>query len=298
MILATLQNGEPGWAGVAVAVRALHYAGTLGAAGLAFFALLFGSAQDAADAARLRRWTTGAALLGGVAGLVGLGVQVGFLGGAEGLADTEIWSVVLASRTGQSFGAASVGLPLLALLGRGPRWEPLAAAGGVLACASFALVGHTTQLTPRWAFAALLSIHLLVVAFWLGSLPPLAWAARHDGLRAAGLVERWSRVAMPAVAGLIVAGLVLAWSILGNAGQLFASWYGWTLIAKVVLVGGLLGLAALHRWRLTPALANNVPRAGRQLSRSIMVEAVVGLATLYIAAELVSTAPNPGISVR
>ena len=59
MILSALQTGEAGYAGAAVVLRAAYYAGSLGGAGLAFFALLFGARQEAADAARVRRWATG-----------------------------------------------------------------------------------------------------------------------------------------------------------------------------------------------------------------------------------------------
>ena len=39
-----------GYAGAAVALRATYYTGSLGGAGLAFFALLFGARQEMADA--------------------------------------------------------------------------------------------------------------------------------------------------------------------------------------------------------------------------------------------------------
>ncbi len=51
------------------------------------------------------------------------------------------------------------------------------------------------------------------------------------------------------------------------------------------------GLAAWHRFRLTPALAAGAPGAGRRLSRSVMAEAAVAVLVLCAAAELVSTPP-------
>ena len=69
MILAALQTGEVGYGGAAVVLRAVYYAGSLGGAGLAFFAMLFGARQEMADAARTRRWATGAAMLGITAGV-------------------------------------------------------------------------------------------------------------------------------------------------------------------------------------------------------------------------------------
>lgn len=291
MILALLRTGEVGWGGVAVVLRAAYYAGSLGGAGLAFFALLFG-ARGEVDGARLRRWAAGAALLGLLAGVGVLTAQVAELTGGESLLDSEAWGVVLGSRAGTSYGLGGLGLLLVASLALGPRWTAPAVAGGVLVCASYALLGHTTTLAPRPLLAGLLLVHLLVAAFWIGSLPPLAWAARRDGPGAARLVEDWARVASAAVPVLVAAGLPLAWWILGGVGELLGSWYGWALLAKVSLVAVLLGFAAWHRFRLTPALAARAPGAGARLARSVAAEAVVALLVLWAAAEMVSTSPG------
>nr|WP_256476231.1 CopD family protein [Siccirubricoccus soli] len=271
-------------------MRAAYYTGSLGGAGLAFFALLFG-ARGEVDSARLRRWTAGAALLGLAAGVGVLTAQVAELTGGESFLDAEAWGVVLASRAGTSYGLGAIGLLLLliASLAQGLCWTAAAAAGGVLACASYAFLGHTTSLTPRPLLASLLLVHLLVAAFWIGSLPPLAWAARRPGPGAAQLVEDWARVAALAVPVLVTAGLLLAWWSLGGVRQLFGSWYGLALLVKVSLVAVMLAFAAWPRFRLPPALAACAPGAGARLARSVEVEAVVALLVLYAAAEMVST---------
>lgn len=292
MILAALQTGEAGYAGAAVALRAAYYTGSLGGAGFAFFALLFGTRQEVADAARLRRWAMGAALLGILAGISGLAAQVGVLTGGETLLDADVWGVVVESRAGTSYALGGAGLLLVASLAFGQRWAVPAALGGLLVCASYAAVGHTTQLSPRLPLAGLLTIHLAVAAFWIGGLAPLAWASRREGPAAARLVEAWARVAALAVPVLVAAGLLLAWWILGGVQQLVSSWYGWALLAKVAFVGALLGFAAWHRYRLTPALAAGAPGAGRRLARSVAAEAAVALLVLYAAAEMVSTSPE------
>jgi len=297
LILALLRTGEVGYGGIAVVLRGAYYAGSLGGAGLAFFALLFGTRREVVDVWRMGRWAAGAALLGIAAGFGILTAQVGELMGGETVLDAEAWGVVLASRAGASYGLGGVGLLLVASLALGPRSAApgraiVAAAGGVLACASYVLLGHTTSLAPRPLPAALLLIHLVVAAYWIGSLPPLAWAARQHGPEAARLVEDWARMAAAAVPVLVAAGLLLAWWMLGGVGPLFGSWYGWALLAKVSLVAGLLALAAWHRFRLTPALTAGVPGAGERLARSVTAEAVIILLVLYAAAEMVSTSPD------
>ena len=181
MIPALLGGGEVGYTAAAVPLRAAHYAGNLGGAGLAFFALLFGRGLAAEDSARLCRWACRAAVLGVLAGVGVLAAQAGALAGGGTLLDAEVWGVVVWSRAGASYALGGLGLLLVALLALGPRWTAVAAAGGVLACASHLLLGHTTQAGPRPLLAGLLLVHLLVAAFWIGSLPPLAWAAAAKG---------------------------------------------------------------------------------------------------------------------
>jgi putative copper resistance protein D len=56
----------------------------------------------------------------------------------------------------------------------------------------------------------------------------------------------------------------------------------------------LLGFAAWHRFRLTPALAGSASWAGERLARSITAEAVVALLVLWATAKLVSTSSGHG----
>lgn len=297
MILSLLQGEELGYGAAAVVLRAAYYTGSLGGAGLAFFALLFGPLLDPADMERLGRWAAGAAGLGIVSAAGALTAHVGVLMGGDTLTDPDAWTMVLISPAGLSYGVGMAGLLLVATLARGRRQAWLASAGGVLACASFALLGHTTLIPVRPLLAALLLVHLVLAAFWIGSLPPLTWAARRDGPQAARLVESWARSATFAVPVLVAAGLVLAWEILGDLGQLIGSWYGWALLTKVAFVAAMLGFAAWHRLRLTPALAARAPGAGAKLARSLAAETIVALLVLYAAAEMVSTSPG-GITHR
>ena len=293
---AALWAGESGWAASAAVVlpRAAYYAGSLGAAGLAFFALLFGARLETAEAVRLRRWAAGASLLGLAAAVGSLAAQVGALTGGETIADAEVWGVVLRSRAGASYALGAAGLLLVATCAAAPaaRARPAAASGGVLVCVSYALLGHTAAGGgSRPLLAGLLLLHLLAVAFWIGSLPPLAWVARRGGPAAARLVQDWARLALFAVPALAAAGLLLAVLIGGGARGLLGSRYGLALAAKASEFAALLGLAAWHRLRLTPALAAGASGAGRRLSRSVAAEAAVAGLVLCAAAALVSIPP-------
>ena len=98
-------------------------------------------------------------------------------------------------------------------------------------------------------------LHGIGVAFWVGALAPLAAMAwrRHHGLLP--VLHRFSRVAVPVVAVLVLTGLVLAIVQLESFRALIETSYGLILSIKLALVLVLLGLAALNRFRLTPALA-------------------------------------------
>lgn len=63
-------------------------------------------------------------------------------------------------------------------------------------------------------------------------------------------------------------------------------------MTKLALVGVLLGFAAWHRFRLTPALAAGTPGAGRRLAVSIGWEIAVMVLVFWAVAEMTSTSPQ------
>lgn len=292
MILEYLQPDARAWDGITVVVRAGYYAATLGAAGLALFFVGFAHRLEPELADRLRRWTLATALLGIGLSVLALFVQAGVLTGGESLLDRDTWDAMMVSRIGDAFYIRVAGLGLVALLATPWRVaSAITAMGALMVAASYAAMGHSTLYRPRQELSALVTLHLLAVAFWVGSLPPLAWAAGQGGPRAADLIARWSQIAMGAVAVVLGAGLVAAWFLVGRWHLLAASWYGWAIVAKVALVLVLLGFAAWHRLRLTPALAAGEQGAGDRLRRSIWAEAAVAALVFYAAAEMVSVHP-------
>ncbi|PHK94116.1 copper resistance protein [Pseudoroseomonas rhizosphaerae] len=278
---------------LSVALRLAHYASCLGAAGLAIFAMGFGRLQEAGDVAACRRLTLVMVAAGLGSSLAWLAAQVALASDGDPF-DAEVWDMMLASRPGISVLVAWAGLLAVALAtGIGRAALVLGAAGVLAVAASFTQVGHTTQHQPRWLLATALVVHLLAAAFWAGSLWPLAIASRRAGPRAASMVEGWARAASWVVAGLVVAGATLAWLLVGQLDLLVTTAYGWALLAKVALVGALLGFAAWHRFRLTPALAAGAPGSGARLAASIAWEIVVMVLVFWAVAEMTSTSPRP-----
>jgi len=278
--------------GAAAALRIAYYVASLGAAGLAIFSQGFRSFQEPQDVAVCRRVTLGMVVIGLAASGAWLASQVALASDGD-ILDAEIWGVMLTSRPGISVLITWAGLLTIGLATWMDRGAMILGAVGILAVVgSFTAVGHTTQHQPRALLAAALIVHLLAVSFWAGSLWPLALASRRGGPAAARLVEGWAGAATWFVGGLILAGALLAWLLVGRLEVLVTTAYGWALLTKVALVGVLLGFAAWHRFRLTPALAADIPGAGRRLAISIAWEIAVMVLVFWAVAEMTSTSPQ------
>ena len=292
MILELLRPAPDLLRGLSAALRIVYYVACLGAAGLAVFAIGFGRLQEPQDAAACRSMTLGMVVVGLASSLAWLATQVAIASDGDPF-DAEVWDMMLTSRPGNSVLIACAGLIAVAVatwIGRAA--VAVGAAGTLAVAASFTAVGHTTQHQPRLLLAAALVVHLLAVAFWAGSLWPLLLASRRGGREAAQLVEGWARAATWIVGGLVLAGAVLAWLLVGRLELLVTTAYGRALLTKVALVGVLLGFAAWHRFRLTPALAINRPGSGRRLAVSIGWEIVVMVLVFWAVAEMTSTSPQ------
>jgi copper transport protein len=287
---------DRGWTAAMVIIRAILYAGILGGAGGVLFLLVVGPIGEAARVTG--RIAAVMAATGSLAALIAIGVQGGLLigGPVTTLADAATWRLGLTSGFGTTAVVAVAGLALVAAglgLGR-PAVRPLAYAGAAAALAGLALSGHVVTAASRWITVPVLLTHVTAAAFWIGSLLPLHQAVARSGAKAAPVVQRFSRVAVRAVAALAVAGLIIVLLQVQSFGALVTTTYGLFLLAKLALVAGLLSLAVLNKMRLTPALAGGDPRAATSLRRSIAAELVFVLAILVATAAL-STSPPPRV---
>ena len=112
---------------------------------------------------------------------------------------------------------------------------------------------------------------------------------------AALAARRFSRLALGAVLTLAVTGALLATLHVGSVAGLVGTSYGRLLLAKLLLVGLVLLLAAVNRSVLLARLAGDGPTVGRpamqRLAAFVTVEAGLALAILGIVAALSVTPP-------
>jgi putative copper resistance protein D len=226
---------------------------------------------------------------------------------------TVLWSVVTDTRFGK-FGVLRVALLLLSMVALGAipfsrkLMVALAFLGGAVV-ASFAWSGHAVS---QEGLAGILHLagdvlHLLAAGVWIGALVPITlmlWQRSSpdapSNLRVIHeALERFSGIGPAVVALLILTGLLNSAFLID-----LAHWqaslqtpYGETLLAKLALFAGMLMLAALNRFRFTPALtsaltaAASVPAAVNRLRVSVLTETLLAVLVIAAVAVLGTLAP-------
>jgi len=232
-------------------------------------------------------------IAGGLALLV-VGVQGAMLKDAPFI-DLLRWSTweLGASTTRGISAAVAIGGLLVLLLGLRLAARPLLLLGALVALASVAFTGHTGTGSPRWLSAPLLALHAILVGFWIGSLIPLlhGFARSTETKR---LVARFSMLAMIAVPILIFCGVALVFRHVTGWNELTETRYGILLLVKIALVVVLLAMAAINKWALTPRL----PRSTAQLTSTIRLELLLGIAILAVTVLLSQTPPPASASAH
>lgn len=269
-----------------VTLRALSFVLLLQASGVALFSVIFGRLLSVSEV-RIRRLGQLSALLGLATVAARFALEAPRMAGdLSGLWDPSLQRAALFSATGAAFGLSMAGLFLLAMGLRsvGGLSRTAGVIGIMLGVAAFLASGHTSTHADRWVLAPLLAIHLLIVAFWFGALLPLSIAcATEPAAVAVKLVNAFSGVATGLVPVIFLAGLGMA-VILVPSWTVFRQPYGELLIAKVAGFATLMGLAALNKWRLGPAISSGGSRAVKALRRSMGAEYMVILCVLIATA--------------
>jgi copper transport protein len=190
--------------------------------------------------------------------------------------------------------AGCIGAVILADLWPG-RWS-LWVVGVTAAAAALVHVaaGHAASPSSIWLLnIALQWVHVTAVGVWVGGLFWLLLGFRggdHEDRTAA--VGVFTRIATWTLVVVLVTGLVRGVEEVGSVGALFDTRYGTTLIVKLVLVAGLVGLGALNHFFWVPALRRaGGQTAERRFGLNSRGELAVVLAVLVASAVLSGLAP-------
>ncbi|WP_040491341.1 copper resistance CopC/CopD family protein [Ilumatobacter nonamiensis] len=177
------------------------------------------------------------------------------------------------------------------------RASTLAFVGCALMVISFWFDGHTVSKGWRPLHAVTNSVHVAAGSIWVGgvvAMVAVVWSRRRRGRpsRALDLVVRFSTVAAVALAAVVVAGLIMAVSILDSFGDLTGTEWGQLLLLK----SGAVGLAALcgayNHFRLLPALNSDPddPLLSGRLRSVLTSEAILLVFVVIVTVWLVTAA--------
>lgn len=204
-----------------------------------------------------------------------------------------VWGDVAGTDTGRALLVRAILAVVLGLLLRvwhrhsATWWQGLAGVASLLAFVASSASGHPNSLSPRLLWIAVDVVHLVAIAVWVGGLFALLlagrdWLAEPEAVRP---VRRYSSSALVAVPVIAVTGVAQALKLTGSLDDVTATTWGRMLLGKVVLVVVMVALGAVSRW----LLHHDGPSA---LRRTVLVEGVIGLVVIALAAGMVGQPPR------
>ena len=285
------------WAyGIARFLSLLGAIAAIGASGW-----LLTGASAAGERALARLFCRGAAavfVLGTVAAFVLFGAHAtaGTFGDAF---DPGVWRDVASTDTGRAlllravFASALLALTVLWDRRQLGWWRGAAVAASAFAIATFPLSGHANSSSPRLLWFAVDFAHLAAITVWLGGLFVLLIAGREvlAAARNERLARRFSTAATVCIPLIVGTGVLQVWKLAGNFSDVAATDWGRVLLVKVTLVVVLLAFAAVSRWLL-------LHDGSTLIRRTVVVEALVGVVVLGLAAGMGALPPAPVVAAH
>lgn len=261
--------------------RGLYFIAAMALFGHALFALLLRAKLKIESRLPGRVLVVLVALIASFAWLV--------LAAGEMAGTTPDLATIQATITGTLFGqmlALRIVLLLVLFVVRGPRATALLASA---ALALPAITSHAAVTSPA-GFAAIGIVvdatHLLAAGFWIGGLVGLAALFARGEPEMPAALDIFSDGAMVAVLVLVMTGLINATQILLGEKEADSPRYLTVLGLKLALVGVMLALATVNRFRLLPR------RQMKPLARNVSLELALGCVVLLLAGWLGQMSPT------
>lgn len=276
---------------VVIGLRAMAFIVVVQAAGGAIFLRVFGQALSESGHL-IRRLTLFAAVAGSLLVVSQHLLEPARMTGSfAGVWDGSLQAILLASNAGAARAARVVGLIVIAwsILSKHRLRNQVGTVGVVLTIGSFTLMGHTATHPFRWVLSVLLLVHVLVSAFWFGSLTGFWVTSAREKIATIGaIVQRFSEIASWLVPLILIAGVGMAIALIPDFDAL-TSTYGLLILAKLLAFIGLMILATWNKVRLGPAIVRGSGVALATFRR------VAGVEWLVIAIVLGSSSVMTGL---
>lgn len=240
------------------------------------------------------------ALLGLALSVFSIAVMTASMAGV-GLADlmlADVEAMIADTSMGRAWLARVVALMLLAALVAVRPHAGLSALLAGVALGSLAWTGHGAAGEGTSGDVQLVGdiIHLFAAAAWLGALVALSNMVfgSTDVVVAQRALDRFATAGTVIVAAIVATGLLSSAFLIGwsGLGELPVTLYGQLLLLKLVLFVGMLVLAAMNRFRLTPALAGGEPVTRSALRRSLALETTAAIGIVALVAWLGTLEPS------
>jgi putative copper resistance protein D len=167
----------------------------------------------------------------------------------------------------------------------------------VLLLCAYNLLPLTTrgQQMDNPIIGAVVTVHVLAIAVWVGSLAALLAHARRSPALLAVALPRFNRLALACFVAVGVFGLIAAWINLGSAAELRGSHFGMLVLYKAEALVALGVFGWWQRRRILPDVRRELGQ--RPFVRFAAIEIVVMVATIGLGIALSSTAapaaPDP-----
>lgn len=211
---------------------------------------------------------------------------------SDHLDPVQLWSVTNLVDTAGAWRWTALLALVVAAAGRAVlrwSWTPFLLGGSLITLIPLGLAGHSSAGGAHDVATNSLLIHLLAGALWAGGLLALLAHAIRGGDHAALAARRFSAVALWCFIAMALSGVINA-SVRMRPSDLFASEYGWLVVAKTVALCAL-GVIGWRQRRGPVAALRADPQARGALIRLAFVEALVFGLTFGIAVGLGRTPP-------
>jgi putative copper export protein len=246
------------------------------------------------EKARVRPYLAGAAVSAVIA-LALAGLKLALVSSELGAGFKDAFNPSTLSLAWTALAAADLALILgviLVAIGAALGLASLACVGALTIAAAFGLTGHTQGLTQPAEAPVIVALHVLIAGFWVAAPASMRPSPAINDPDLITRLARFSTVAVIAIPVLVLAGLWLAFRILGGIGPLVSTDYGKLILAKLVVAVLAIGAGAVNKLLVPGMIARDGAHGRRWLHLTLRVE-TVSFAAAILAVSLATTAWPP-----